>query len=153
MPRGDNVQAKPQALHGAMLQYRRRLYSADPRRGAGFLASGRPDLNRGPRRPERRALPGCATPRWGLSLAARARRQPVSPPTAPVTSLAAPRTVSVTGVVAPAVAESTAWVAGVTTAGTACVAVSTACLAVSTAWVVVPETASLAAPPTCFTVS
>jgi hypothetical protein len=25
--------------------------------------SGRPDSNRGPRRPERRALPGCATPR------------------------------------------------------------------------------------------
>ena len=25
--------------------------------------SGRPDLNRGPRRPERRAIPGCATPR------------------------------------------------------------------------------------------
>ncbi len=27
------------------------------------LQSGRPDSNRGPRRPERRALPGCATPR------------------------------------------------------------------------------------------
>ncbi len=26
--------------------------------------SGRPDLNRGPHRPERCALPGCATPRW-----------------------------------------------------------------------------------------
>src|SRR5262249_33487609 len=29
----------------------------------GFLESGRPDLNRGPHRPERCALPGCATPR------------------------------------------------------------------------------------------
>jgi hypothetical protein len=28
------------------------------------LLSGRPDLNRGPHRPERCALPGCATPRW-----------------------------------------------------------------------------------------
>ena len=28
-----------------------------------LLVSGRPDSNRGPRRPERRALPGCATPR------------------------------------------------------------------------------------------
>ena len=27
------------------------------------LWSGRPDLNRGPLRPERSALPGCATPR------------------------------------------------------------------------------------------
>src|SRR3954447_11574577 len=31
--------------------------------------SGRPDSNRGPRRPERRALPGCATPRSSISLA------------------------------------------------------------------------------------
>src|SRR5438876_8737507 len=30
---------------------------------AGFFESGRPDLNRGPHRPERCALPGCATPR------------------------------------------------------------------------------------------
>ena len=29
----------------------------------GFPTSGRPDLNRGPHRPERCALPGCATPR------------------------------------------------------------------------------------------
>ncbi len=29
--------------------------------------SGRPDLNRGPHRPERCALPGCATPRFDLS--------------------------------------------------------------------------------------
>src|SRR6266545_1566890 len=29
-------------------------------------SSGCPDLNRGPRRPERRALPGCATPRGGI---------------------------------------------------------------------------------------
>src|ERR1700729_3806763 len=29
----------------------------------GFRVSGRPDLNRGPHRPERCALPGCATPR------------------------------------------------------------------------------------------
>jgi dinuclear metal center YbgI/SA1388 family protein len=30
--------------------------------------SGRPDSNRGPRRPERRALPGCATPRRASSI-------------------------------------------------------------------------------------
>src|SRR3954462_15174811 len=35
--------------------------------------SGRPDLNRGPHRPERCALPGCATPRGRLSLAVPAR--------------------------------------------------------------------------------
>ena len=35
----------------------------NPRRSAASWQSGRPDLNRGPRRPERRALPGCATPR------------------------------------------------------------------------------------------
>ena len=44
------------------------LSYVDRRRGAALarvrvLTSGRPDLNRGPRRPERRALPGCATPR------------------------------------------------------------------------------------------
>src|SRR5262245_50039466 len=31
--------------------------------GERGLQSGRPDLNRGPHRPERCALPGCATPR------------------------------------------------------------------------------------------
>jgi hypothetical protein len=36
--------------------------------------SGRPDLNRGPHRPERCALPGCATPRrWRLSQSATRR--------------------------------------------------------------------------------
>src|ERR1700747_3089460 len=35
---------------------------------AGFFESGRPDLNRGPHRPERCALPGCATPRRGASI-------------------------------------------------------------------------------------
>ena len=34
-----------------------------PGRGRQSLPSGRPDLNRGPHRPERCALPGCATPR------------------------------------------------------------------------------------------
>src|SRR5450755_2099060 len=34
-----------------------------PRVSGAFLISGRPDLNRGPHRPERCALPGCATPR------------------------------------------------------------------------------------------
>src|SRR3954471_19443036 len=33
-----------------------------------FLQSGRPDLNRGPHRPERCALPGCATPRSAASI-------------------------------------------------------------------------------------
>jgi hypothetical protein len=37
---------------------------APPERG--FPKSGRPDLNRGPHRPERCALPGCATPRRPL---------------------------------------------------------------------------------------
>src|ERR1700689_2012283 len=32
------------------------------------LISGRPDLNRGPHRPERCALPGCATPRIDPSI-------------------------------------------------------------------------------------
>src|SRR3954453_5778268 len=42
---------------------RRPPQQRNPRRNAGPEQSGRPDLNRGPRRPERRALPGCATPR------------------------------------------------------------------------------------------
>jgi hypothetical protein len=39
-----------------------------PVRGSSqtYGISGRPDSNRGPRRPERRALPGCATPRRRL---------------------------------------------------------------------------------------
>jgi hypothetical protein len=37
--------------------------------------SGRPDLNRGPHRPERCALPGCATPRMGPVNHRRARRR------------------------------------------------------------------------------
>src|SRR5437588_10122365 len=36
--------------------------------------SGRPDLNRGPHRPERCALPGCATPRRAVSIPHRYRR-------------------------------------------------------------------------------
>jgi hypothetical protein len=32
------------------------------------VLSGRPDLNRGPLRPERSALPSCATPRYGDSV-------------------------------------------------------------------------------------
>jgi hypothetical protein len=32
------------------------------------VVSGRPDLNRGPLRPERSALPSCATPRYGDSV-------------------------------------------------------------------------------------
>src|ERR1700749_4936263 len=39
------------------------------------LTSGRPDLNRGPHRPERCALPGCATPRrYPVSHRHRSRR-------------------------------------------------------------------------------
>jgi hypothetical protein len=45
------------AVHGA-------LQSRASPAFAGLL-SGRPDLNRGPHRPERCALPGCATPRCG----------------------------------------------------------------------------------------
>ena len=38
-----------------------------PRVSGAFQKSGRPDLNRGPHRPERCALPGCATPRrWAI---------------------------------------------------------------------------------------
>src|SRR3954468_24099686 len=40
-----------------------RRRSAAARNAATHLTSGRPDLNRGPHRPERCALPGCATPR------------------------------------------------------------------------------------------
>jgi hypothetical protein len=40
-----------------------RLERRKPRFSRAFLLSGRPDLNRGPHRPERCALPGCATPR------------------------------------------------------------------------------------------
>src|SRR5205823_8569766 len=42
--------------------------------------SGRPDLNRGPHRPERCALPGCATPRRAPSIDPRGQRP--SPATA-----------------------------------------------------------------------
>src|ERR1700747_2155939 len=38
---------------------------------AGFFESGRPDLNRGPHRPERCALPGCATPRGASQYSTR----------------------------------------------------------------------------------
>src|SRR5204862_8346859 len=40
-----------------------RLRYRKPALARAFLTSGRPDLNRGPHRPERCALPGCATPR------------------------------------------------------------------------------------------
>jgi hypothetical protein len=41
--------------------------------GCGADASGRPDLNRGPHRPERCALPGCATPRAAVQSTALVR--------------------------------------------------------------------------------
>ena len=40
---------------------------------AGLSLSGRRDLNRGPHRPERCALPGCATPRGGAESSERVR--------------------------------------------------------------------------------
>jgi integrase len=45
-----------------------RLNDEKPRVSRAFRSSGRPDLNRGPHRPERCALPGCATPRCLLSI-------------------------------------------------------------------------------------
>ena len=42
---------------------RQGLPGGDPRLASRLTQSGRPDLNRGPHRPERCALPGCATPR------------------------------------------------------------------------------------------
>ena len=41
------------------------------------LQSGRPDLNRGPLRPERSALPGCATPRCEVIISRRPGNRPV----------------------------------------------------------------------------
>ena len=49
----------------AAARARRRLRRRKPRVSRAFSQSGRPDLNRGPHRPERCALPGCATPRMG----------------------------------------------------------------------------------------
>ena len=48
----------------------------NPRDSGGFPKSGRPDLNRGPHRPERCALPGCATPRRGFDSSWALRRRP-----------------------------------------------------------------------------
>ena len=48
---------------GARLLPRLLLEGTRSRSGRGNVQSGRPDLNRGPHRPERCALPGCATPR------------------------------------------------------------------------------------------
>ena len=48
----------------------------------GSSLSGRPDLNRGPHRPERCALPGCATPRLTAAVshsdAVRYRAEPMA---------------------------------------------------------------------------
>ena len=55
-----------------------RLNNEAPAGRRRLQSSGRPDLNRGPHRPERCALPGCATPRrsaWSL-----AASPPVIPP-------------------------------------------------------------------------
>src|SRR5207247_6308702 len=53
--------------------------------GSPTTQSGCPDLNWGPLRPERSALPGCATPRagYGYRLAARGRRRSLPRPRAP----------------------------------------------------------------------
>ena len=45
-----------------------RQVATDARQSVVGFASGRPDLNRGPHRPERCALPSCATPRGGPRL-------------------------------------------------------------------------------------
>ena len=44
---------------------------------SGLPLSGRPDLNRGPLRPERSALPGCATPRYPPSHWPGSNRRPL----------------------------------------------------------------------------
>ncbi len=53
----------------------------------GAFLSGRPDSNRGPRRPERRALPGCATPRRRLQYPTQPAEAPSRRSRAHLTSL------------------------------------------------------------------
>jgi hypothetical protein len=54
--------------------------AASTNRGDRFLESGQPDLNRRPRRPERRALPGCAMPRLNVQACYRANSESGSAP-------------------------------------------------------------------------
>src|SRR5205807_7974329 len=66
----DLLLAKTSVLVGPRGMRPRTALSTATRPGiAAYLGeeelSGRPDLNRGPHRPERCALPGCATPRMG----------------------------------------------------------------------------------------
>ena len=58
-----------------------RALPGEPQRSPGRV-SGCPDSNRGPRRPERRALPGCATPRGGNRVPRNARSETRSSPSA-----------------------------------------------------------------------
>jgi hypothetical protein len=53
-------------LTAKLLPNKRSVFPTKKPRICGAFLSGRPDSNRGPRRPERRALPGCATPRRSL---------------------------------------------------------------------------------------
>ena len=82
-----------------------------PRRGGACttcLLSGRPDSNWGPHRPERCALPGCATPRGGESSRVRRRdrrrARPVTPRTVSSTAVPDAATVSSTASVTPSTA-------------------------------------------------
>ena len=63
-PRAASGQARSARQSGRRRRDRRLPGGPEvPRPAAGLSKSGRPDLNRGPHRPERCALPGCATPR------------------------------------------------------------------------------------------
>src|SRR6185312_13687526 len=55
---GCGTDGDARAIHPAQAYCGPARGGADP-----LIQSGRPDLNRGPHRPERCALPGCATPR------------------------------------------------------------------------------------------
>src|SRR5579862_5438485 len=66
-PCGERVRGVP--LRGLPSETHGRLLNGEAPRGYGAQGqSGRPDSNRGPHRPERCALPDCATPRRAESI-------------------------------------------------------------------------------------
>ncbi len=70
----DRAPHRPPRRRRSAPRRRRERHPRPQRRdGSPGGSSGRPDLNRGPRRPERRALPGCATPREASQSSRRTR--------------------------------------------------------------------------------